>query len=86
MPQTDLKEAQKRAARLGVTIKPSNRKHKKLDVFDRNDRYLVWIGDLRYSDYLQHGDEERRRRYKMRHEKNRHKKGTAGYFADKILW
>ena len=86
MPQTDLKEARKRAARLGVTIKPSSRKHKKLDVFDQNERYLVSIGDLRYSDYLQHGDEERRRRYKMRHEKKRHKKGTAGYFADKILW
>ena len=85
MPQTNLKEARKRAIRLGVTIKPSIRKHKKLDVF-KNERLLVSIGDVRYSDFLQHGDEERRRRYKMRHEKNRHKKGTAGYYADKILW
>jgi len=85
MPQTDLKEARKRADRLGVNVKPSTRKHKKLDVF-KDDRYLVSIGDIRYSDFLQHGDEERRTRYKMRHQKNRHKKGSAGYYADKILW
>ena len=86
MSQTNLKEARKRAARLGVVIKPSTRKHKKLDVFDRHERHLAPIGDIRYSDFLQHGDEERRKRYKKRHEKNRHKKGTAGYYADKILW
>jgi hypothetical protein len=44
------------------------------------------IGDIRYSDYLQHDDEERRRRYKARHEPHRHKKGTPGYYADQILW
>lgn len=30
--------------------------------------------------------DERRRLYKIRHEKDRHRKGTAGYYADKILW
>jgi hypothetical protein len=85
MPQTNLQKARSRAKRLGVVIEPSNRKHKKLDVF-KDGRYLVSIGDVRYSDFLQHGDEERRKRYKIRHEKNRHKKGSAGYFADKILW
>jgi hypothetical protein len=85
MPQTNLQKARSRAKRLGVMVKPSNRKHKKLDVF-KDGRYLVSIGDVRYSDFLQHGDEERRKRYKIRHEKNRHKKGSAGYFADKILW
>jgi hypothetical protein len=28
----------------------------------------------------------RRRLYKMRHEKDRHERGTAGYYADKLLW
>jgi hypothetical protein len=28
----------------------------------------------------------RRKAYKMRHEKDRHKRGTAGFYADKILW
>jgi hypothetical protein len=35
---------------------------------------------------LQHGDEERRARYKKRHEKDRHRENSAGYYADKILW
>lgn len=29
---------------------------------------------------------ERKRLYKIRHATNRNKKGTAGYYADKILW
>ena len=85
MPQTNLTKARARARELGVSVKPSTRKHKKLDVF-KDGQYQVSIGDIRYSDYLQHGDEERRKRYKTRHEKDRHVKGSAGYYADKILW
>ena len=85
MPQTDLVKARARAKKLGVTIKPSTRKHKKLDVYKHGEK-ISSIGDTRYSDFLQHGDEERRRLYKKRHEKNRHKKGSPGYYADKILW
>jgi hypothetical protein len=61
-------------------------KHKKLDVFDRSGDKIASIGDIRYSDYLQHGDEERRKRYKQRHKNNRSVVGSAGYYADKILW
>ena len=85
MPQTNLTKAKQRASKLGVTVKPSTRKHKKLDVF-RNNEKIASIGDLRYSDYLQHNDKERRKRYKMRHESDRHRVGSAGYYADKILW
>lgn len=85
MPQTNLEKARERAKKLGVTVKPSTVKHKKLDVY-RDDEKIASIGDIRYSDYLQHGDEERRRRYKKRHQKNRTVKDSAGYFADKILW
>ena len=85
MPQTNLVKARQRAKQLGVTVKASTHKHKKLDVY-RNGEYVTSIGDIRYSDFLQHGDEERRKRYKNRHEKDRHKKETAGYYADKILW
>ena len=85
MPQTNLTKARQRAKQLGVTVRESTRKHKKLDVY-RDGEYVKSIGDIRYSDFLQHGDEERRKRYKNRHEKDRHKKGTAGYYADKILW
>ena len=85
MPQTDLRKARAKAKQIGVTVKPSTRKHKKLDVY-RNGQYQVSIGDLRYSDFNLHGDEDRRRRYKQRHEKHRHVKGTPSYYADRILW
>ena len=85
MPQTDLKKARVRAAALGVEIRPSRRKLKKLDVY-KDGKKVASIGDLRYSDYLQHGDETRRAAYKSRHEKNRHVLGSAGYYADQILW
>ena len=85
MPQTDVAKAKQRASKLGVDVKPSTRKYKKLDVY-KEGKKIASIGDVRYSDYLQHKDDDRRRRYKMRHENNRHKKGTAGYYADKILW
>jgi hypothetical protein len=87
MSQTNLGKAKARAKSLGVEVKPSTRKNKKLDVFDATGKKkLASIGDIRYSDYLQHGDEERRRRYKARHEPHRHKKGTPSFYADQILW
>lgn len=85
MPQTNLKLASEKAKQLGVTVKPSTVKHKKLDVYKGNKK-ITSIGDIRYSDYLQHGDEQRRKMYKVRHQKNRNVKGSAGYYADRILW
>ena len=85
MPQTNLARAKERAKSLGVEVKPSTRKNKKLDVF-KNGEKVASIGDKRYSDFLQHGDEERRQLYKARHENHRHKKGSASYYADQILW
>jgi len=81
-----------RAKRLGVNIKPSNRKNKKIDVY-KDGEYVVSIGDSRYKDYALFLKEEgkeyadkRREAYKKRHEKYRHIKGTASWFADQILW
>ena len=85
MPQTNLTRAKERAKKLGVTVKESTRKHKKLDVY-KDGKKIASIGDVRYSDFLQHNDPERRKRYKARHEPYRHKVGTASYYADKILW
>jgi len=81
-----------RAKRLGVQIKPSTRKNKKIDVF-KNDKRIASVGALGYGDYptfmqtegLQSA-KEHRRRYKIRHAKDRKVKGTAGYYADQILW
>ena len=68
-------------------------KNKKIDVFDKYGRYIVSIGAKGYADYptymlilgKKYAD-ERRRLYKIRHDENRRKKGTAGFFAYNILW
>jgi hypothetical protein len=80
------------ASKLGVTIKPSAKKNKKIDIYKDNE-YITSIGDKRFGDFPSYvrdkGKEyanQRRDAYKKRHEKDRHIKGTAGYYADMILW
>lgn len=80
------------AKRLGVTIKPSTNKKKKIDVFKDGDK-IASIGAVGYGDYptftKEKGKEfadKKRQLYKKRHEKDRHIKGTPGFFADQILW
>ena len=92
MPYIITSYSKAQARKLGVTIKHSDVKGKKLDVF-KNGKKLASIGALGMGDYPtfkrkfgKEYAEKRRRLYKMRHEKDRHKRGTAGYFADKILW
>jgi len=81
------------AKKLGVTIKPSNLKGKKIDVFNRQGEKLASIGALGMGDYptfMQTKGKEfadiRRKAYKSRHAKDRIVRGTAGYYADRILW
>jgi hypothetical protein len=83
----------KQAEKLGVKIAPSTNPKKKIDVFDYNNQFILSIGAKGYSDYPTYTDEKgkeyadiRRRLYKIRHEKNRHKLGTASYYADQLLW
>jgi hypothetical protein len=86
-------DRQKRnAASLRVIIKPSTNKSKKIDVF-KNGQKIASIGAMGYMDYEMYIKakgkafaEERRRLYKIRHANNRNKIGTAGYYADRILW
>lgn len=87
---TSYTEAQ--AKKLGVTVKPSTVKGKKIDVF-KNGKKVASVGALGMGDYptymRTHGKEYakvRRRLYKQRHEKDRHIRGTKGYYADKLLW
>lgn len=80
------------AKRLGVTIKPSTNKKKKIDVFKDGDK-IASIGAIGYGDYptfmktegKEYAD-KKRQAYKKRHDKDRHVKGTNGYYADQILW
>jgi predicted transcriptional regulator len=80
------------AKKLGVTIRSSSNPSKKLDVL-KNGVKIASIGAKGYNDYdlwikkkgLEYAN-QRRKLYKIRHENNRNKKGTAGFYADKILW
>ena len=80
------------AKKLGVTLKPSSNTSKKLDVF-KDGKKIFSIGAIGYRDfdsYLRDFPKayanERRRLYKLRHQNNRNKKDTAGFYADRILW
>jgi hypothetical protein len=80
------------ADKLGVTIKPSKKKDKKIDVF-KNNKLVTSIGAKNYKDFPTYTKEkgkefadERRRLYKLRHKKDASVVGSAGYYADKILW
>jgi len=86
-----------RARALGVTVKPSSRQGKKIDVY-KNGKKVASIGALGMMDYpnfkkaeragrVPAGTAERRRKaYKTRHAKDRFRVGSPGYYADKLLW
>ena len=87
------KYSYEQASKLGVTIKPSNTKGKKIDVFNSKGEKLASIGAIGYGDYPTFISEKgkdyadkRRKAYKTRHESDRHVRGSAGFYADKILW
>jgi len=80
----------KQAQKLGVQIKPSVKKSKKIDVYKDNKK-IASIGDIRFFDFQSYLEtkgkkyaEQRRNLYKIRH-KNDINKG-AGFYANKILW
>jgi hypothetical protein len=81
------------ARRLNVMIRPSSRKGKKIDVFDKEGYYITSVGAKGYLDYPTYKKlfgktvaDQRRKLYKARHDKDRKVKGSPGYFADQLLW
>ena len=90
--QALLRKVQAKARKIGVTVKPSTRKNKKLDVF-KGGKKVGSIGAVGYKDFLLYKTTEgnkkanlRRKLYKIRHNKHRKIVGTNSYYADKILW
>lgn len=87
----------RKAKELRVVIQPSSNILKKIDVF-KNGKKVASIGSRGMNDYPTYLAKEkkgyfkkgyaskRRKLYKERHEKDRHVVGSAGYYADKILW
>lgn len=93
-----IKSGQRDAARrLGVVIRPSTTKGKKIDVYKHGFK-VASIGAQGYEDYWGYVQlekkgsvapgtaETRRQLYKIRHAGECSAVGTPGYYACKILW
>ena len=82
----------KQAKKNGVTVKQSRKKDKKIDIYKKN-KLIASVGANGMNDFPTYIKKRglkyaktRRRLYKIRHEKDRHKKWTNGWLADKLLW
>ena len=71
----------RRARVLGVAVRRSTTKNKKIDIIKNGKEVVASVGDSRYKDYPslirtkgKEKADKRRRLYKMRHNKYRHKK------------
>tara|TARA_R100000406_G_C3097450_1_gene121082 strand:- start:885 stop:1178 length:294 start_codon:yes stop_codon:yes gene_type:complete len=85
------------AKKLGVEVKPSKTKGKKIDVFKKGKK-IASVGAIGYKDYptymqlekqgkVKKGTaSERRKMYKIRHQNDRTVRGSNGFYADKLLW
>lgn len=99
MPYEITAYTKKRAKAIGAIVKPSKNPTKKIDVFSAKDgSFLTAVGAIGYGDFPtfkkeeQEGKrpkgyaDERRKLYKKRHQNNRTKEGSDGWFADQLLW
>ena len=82
----------KQAKKIGVTVKPSTNKTKKIDVYKKNKK-IASVGANGMNDFPTYIKKRgmkyaktRRRLYKQRHERDRHTKWSRGWLADKLLW
>jgi len=82
----------KKAKKLGLEVKQSTNKTKKIDVYKKGKKVAA-VGAAGMNDYPTYIEKKgikyaktRRRLYKMRHEKDRHIKGSHGWYADQLLW
>jgi hypothetical protein len=85
-----------KASKLGVIVKPSTVKGKKIDVY-KNGEKVASVGAIGYNDYPTYLELEKlgkvakgtakvkQKAYKARHI-DRKKVGTPSYFADQLLW
>ena len=91
-----------KAKQLGVIVKPSTNKMKKIDVYKKNKKQnktrntlvkVASIGAAGMNDYPTYTKKKgiqyaktRRRLYKIRHQKDRTRSDSPGWYADKLLW
>ena len=81
-----------KAKKIGVTVKPSKKESKKIDVFKKGV-LIASIGAKGYKDYPTYIKEKgvqyankRRKLYKIRHNKTRFKKWSNSWLSDQLLW
>ena len=86
------KESYDISKQMGLVIKPSDVKNKKIDVF-KNGFKLASMGDSRYLDYHLYKQKngldyanQRKKLYVIRHKNDISKIESPGYFAYKLLW
>lgn len=89
---TITKYTYKQAKKLGVTVKQSTNKTKKIDVYKKNKK-IASVGANGMNDFPTYIKKKglafaktRRHLYKQRHERDRHVKWSRGWLADKLLW
>ena len=84
----------KQAENLDVIVKPSTKKNKKIDIYDKRDnQYITSVGQLGYGDYPTYikdkGKEyadKRRELFIKRFGKRAEKPYTNSYYALNLLW
>jgi hypothetical protein len=93
MPYKITSYTKSQTKKLGVKVTSSKTKGKKIDVINKEGKKIASIGAIGYGDYPTFKEtkgkeyaEKRRKLYKQRHEKDRHVKGSKGFYADKLLW
>lgn len=78
----------RRARELGVEVRPSRRKGKKIDVY-KNNVYVVSVGAIGYTDFptmKKKSVSEARKRQQAYHSRHRQNNGVAGFYARRLLW
>lgn len=97
MPYRITNYTKAQAKKLGVSVRQSSVKGKKIDVI-KDGKKVASVGAIGYSDYptfkrqeergiVPKGTADKRRAlYKNRHDKDRKKVGSRGFYADKLLW
>jgi hypothetical protein len=83
MSPPNMTKARANAKKIGVEIKPSTVKNKKIDIFKNNEK-VASIGHIDYDDFTQHKDPARRKNYLARHAKTRVKVNSPSWMLGRF--
>ncbi len=82
-----------KAKALGVKVKPSKNKRYKIDIYDLDNDYITSVGSSGYKDFptfmIEKGKEyaeNKKKLYRLRHNKYRNIEYSRSWYADQLLW